>query len=179
MTWLSHCISLTNFFVILLAMMLTSLEKNLIRGQFCRKHTHPSLSLLPWSVAYPSGRASPTDKTFYMKSKFEFVNSHSKQSYRKHFWILKEWCDYSNLIFLYVFKQKKITARFENHAVNHAGPQEVGHFHFLCHRGWWTNRTPSILFRGPRGKLNYLYYIWQDHSFCRETFIFLIKSLST
>lgn len=62
-----------------------------------------------------------------------------------------EWCDYSNLIFLYVFKQKNIPAMFENLAINHAGPEKLGHSHSLCHRGWLVNK-PNIFhpFQGTK-----------------------------
>ena len=178
-----HIVSFNNFFVILLAIMLTSLEKILIRDQFCRKH----LGTIPILSAYfhdlwliPVGARHQQIKLFtwnqilnlwilILSKGIENISGFSKN-------------DVTTLtLYFYMFLNRK---KFQQ-CLRILQSIMQGHKRwdiptlYVTEVGWWTNRISSILFRGPRGELNYLYYIWQDHSFCTETFIFPIKSLST
>ena len=158
-----HIVSFNHFFVILLAIMLTSLEKILVRDQFCRKH----LGTIPILSAYfhnlwliPVGAHHQQIKLFtwnqilnlwilILSKGIENISGFSKNDVT------------TRTLYFYMFlNRKKIPAMFENLAINHAGPHEVGHSHSLCHRGWLVNK-PDIFhpFQGTkrRTELSVLY----------------------
>lgn len=109
-----------------------SLAKFLTRGQFWRKHLwpYPTFSNLTLTICGLSqGRAlsqqvgcvEPTaDTTFDMKSGFD-MNSHYSYKENNEYTMLskvienisgfiyhvEEWCNYSNLTFIHVFKREK------------------------------------------------------------------------
>ena len=182
--WLGfHILSFNNFFVILVAIMLTSLEKILIRDQFCRNHlgTIPILSACfhdLWLI--PEGGHHQQTKLFtwnqilnlwilILSKAIENISGFSKN-------------DVTTLtLYFYMFLNRKTFQQYLRILQSIMQGQKRWDIPtlYVTEAGWWTNRISSILFRGPRGKLNYLYCIWQDHSFCIETFIFPINSLST
>ena len=182
--WLGfHILSFNNFFVILVAIMLTSLEKILIRDQFCRNHlgTIPILSacfhdlwLIPEGGHYQQTKLFTWNQILnlwilILSKAIENISGFSKN-------------DVTTLtLYFYMFLNRKTFQQYLRILQSIMQGQKRWDIPtlYVTEAGWWTNRISSILFRGPRGKLNYLYCIWQDHSFCIETFIFPINSLST
>lgn len=109
-----------------------SLAKFLTRGQFWRKHLCPysTLSnLTPTTCGLSQGRApsqqvgcveATADKTFDMKSGFDMNSRYSYKENNEYtilskvienisgfIYHVEEWCNYSNLTFIHVFKREK------------------------------------------------------------------------
>ena len=182
MTWLSHFI-LQQFFCHPCSHYVNIFRKILIRDQFCRNHlgTIPILSacfhdlwLIPEGGHYQQTKLFTWNQILnlwilILSKAIENISGFSKN-------------DVTTLtLYFYMFLNRKTFQQYLRILQSIMQGQKRWDIPtlYVTEAGWWTNRISSILFRGPRGKLNYLYCIWQDHSFCIETFIFPINSLST